>query len=460
MFDRCLVFLDLETTGTTASFDRITEIGLVEVECGRLVSEWSTLINPQVRIPAYIETLTGIRNDMVAQAPTFAEVAHELKERLAGRLLVAHNARFDYGFLKNEFLRLDIKFASDVVCTVKLSRRLYPGHARHNLDSLIERHGVACGARHRALGDARVLWELLSKWHDELGADALTAAAAAQIKSPALPPGLPQSMLDEVPETSGVYLIYGDNDLPLYIGKSINLRSRVLSHFSGDHRSSKDMRIAQQVRRLEWQETAGELGALLEEARLIKELKPTLNRRLRRNNDWYSYAWDPAQRRTLRLISGSEFDFSDTDHVYGLFRDRRAALDALRNLAQVFELCLIATGLEPGPGPCFAHQIRRCRGVCAGKESRVRHDLRLMDALSGLKLRTWPFAGRIAVRESSGKRVDLHVLDRWCHLGTVRAEHELGEVDARPAFDPDTYKILKRYFAGAGNAAGIVTIAG
>ena len=126
MFNRSLVFLDLETTGATASVDRITEIGLIEVERGRFGGEWSTLVNPETRIPPFIETLTGISNDMVALAPTFAKVACELKARLDGRLLIAHNARFDYGFLRQEFLRLGIKFHCDVVCTVKLSRKLFP----------------------------------------------------------------------------------------------------------------------------------------------------------------------------------------------------------------------------------------------------------------------------------------------------------------------------------------------
>ena len=459
MLDRSLVFLDLETTGATASFDRITEIGLIEVERGRLIGEWSTLVNPQARIPPFIEALTGISNDMVALAPTFAEVAPELKARLEGKLLVAHNARFDYGFLKQEFGRLDMKFASQVVCTVKLSRKLFPGHARHNLDSLMVRHGVACGARHRALGDARVLWELTQIWRDELGADALAAAATAQFKSPTLPPGLSELVLDEIPEAPGVYLFYGENDMPIYVGKSVNLRSRVLAHFSGDHRLAKDMRIVQQVKRIDWKETAGELGALLEEARLVKQLLPTLNRQLRRNNDWYAFAWDPAQRQALQVISGADVDFSDTTHVYGLFRSKRTALDTLRNLAQAFELCLIATGLEKGKGPCFAHQIKRCRGLCAGKESRAQHDLRLTEALSGLKLQAWPYNGRIGVREASGERTDLHVLDRWCYLGTVRAEHEFDALDPRPVFDLDTYKILKRFFAGAGNSAKIVPMA-
>ena len=124
----------------------------------------------------------------------------------------------------------------------------------------MERHGVTCSARHRALGDARVLWELTQKWLAEVGPDMLAAAAAAQIKTPMLPPGLSELVLDTIPETPGAYLFYGENDMPLYIGKSMNLRSRVLAHFSDDGRRSNDTRIVQQVKRVDWKQTAGELG--------------------------------------------------------------------------------------------------------------------------------------------------------------------------------------------------------
>ena len=459
MLDRPLVFLDLETTGATASFDRITEIGLIEVEHGEYVREWSSLVNPQMRIPPFIESLTGISDDMVALAPTFAEVAQELKSRIHGKVLIAHNARFDYGFLKAEFGRLDIKYSPDILCTVKLSRKLYPGHARHNLDSLMDRHAIACEARHRALGDARVLWDLLQKWRGELGADAINAAAAAQIKSPTLPPGLSELVLDELPEAPGVYLFYGENDLPIYIGKSVNLRTRVLSHFSSDVRISKDMRIVQQVKRIDWKETAGELGALLEEARLVKKLLPTMNHQLRRNSDLCAYIWQPGQRGAPELASAADIDFSDTTNVYGVFRSKRAAVDTLRKLAQAFELCLKECGLEKGAGACFAHQIKRCHGVCAGKESPAQHDLRLMEALCELKLQAWPFKGRIGVREAGADGAELHVLDHWCYLGTVRSEQDLDTLAARPAFDLDTYKILKRFLKDRHRGVEIVPFA-
>ena len=459
MFDRPLVFLDLETTGATATSDRITEIGLIEVDNGKFTGEWSTLVNPQTRIPPFIESLTGISNAMVADAPTFAELAVGLKARLAGKLLIAHNARFDYGFLKNEFARLDMPYASELLCTVKLSRKLYPGHAKHNLDTLMERHSVNCEARHRALGDARVLWDLLQIWLDEHGEEALATAAAAQFKKPALPAGLADFPMESIPNGPGVYLFYGENDLPIYIGKSVNLRSRVQAHFSGDHRLAKDMNIVQQVRRVEWKETAGELGALLEEARLVKDMLPTLNRQLRRNNELHAYTWDAETGGAPLLVHAAEIDFSAGGEIYGVFRSKRAAVDALRGLAQAFELCPIGIGLEKGKGPCFAYQLQRCRGVCVGEESPAQHDLRLIEALAELKLQTWPFSGRIGVRESSGDETVMHVLDHWCYLGSVRSDEELAALDARPAFDLDTYKILKRFLGGRRSGVEIVTLA-
>ena len=283
MLDEHAVFVDLETTGATATHDRITEIGIIEVNRGRLISEWSTLVNPGMNIPPMIQSLTGITNAMVADAPAFEDIQQDVLERLAGKLFIAHNARFDYGFLKNEFRRCGVTFNARVLCTVKLSRKLYPEHARHNLDVLLERHQLDCEARHRALGDARVLWLLAQKWNTERGPVTLRAAVDVLLKSQSVPAGLPDLAFDHIPEAPGVYFFYGDKDVVLYIGKSINMRARVMSHFSGDHRVNKDMRIAQQITRIDWKQTVGELGALLLESQLIKQLAPVHNRQLRRN---------------------------------------------------------------------------------------------------------------------------------------------------------------------------------
>ncbi|HEX6827569.1 MAG TPA: exonuclease domain-containing protein, partial [Burkholderiales bacterium] len=396
--------------------------------------------------------------------PTFADLAGELLERLEGRLLVAHNARFDYGFLRNEFRRLGIRYQSRVLCTVKLSRRLYPAHHRHNLDSLIERHGIVCSGRHRALGDARVLWEFVQKSSAEVGAAVMDRALEDLLRAPATPPGLGPEVMDDVPEGPGVYVFYGDNELPLYVGKGVNLRSRVLGHFSADTRVAKDMRLAQQVRRLDWIETVGELGALIQEARLVKELAPVHNHRLRRNTDLCAWRLRSGDDTRPDLVSVRDLAPTALEHVYGLFRSKRDALNSLRGIAERHGLCPQRLGLESGRGVCFAYQVGKCRGVCAGRETEQAHDLRLAAALAVLKLRTWPFRGRVGVRETDAwtGRSELHVLDRWCYLGTVRSDNELFDVEdlgAEAVFDLDTYNILTRWLEKNRGRAELVDLA-
>ncbi len=385
----------------------------------------------------------------------------QLLARLEGKLLIAHNARFDYGFLRNEFRRAGHRYASRVLCTVKLSRKLSPHESRHNLDALLARHGLACEARHRALGDARAIWLIMKHWLRELDPARIAAVVEGLVKTPAVPAGLPEGALDDIPEAPGVYRFYGDKDVVLYVGKSINLRSRVLAHFSGDHRDSRDMKIAQQVKRVDWIETPGELGALIEEARLVKSLAPVYNRRLRRATELCAWHWRAEEPDAApRLVMARELEPAAFDDLHGLFRSRAAALEALREIASARELCPIVLGLEKGGGPCFAHQLKRCRGACVGKETRAAHGLRLGMALAQLKMQPWPFKGRIGVRENRSDA--LIVLDRWCYLGTAGSEMalaELAEVHAQPVFDLDTYKILSRFFASSRRDYQVVELA-
>ena len=142
-----LAFVDLETTGGNPAYDRITEIGIVRVQNGELLEEWSSLVNPECPISPYIEAFTGISSEMVADAPRFADVAAAVFEKLRGAVFIAHNARFDHSFLRSEFRKVGLAYSADALCTVKLSRRLYPEHVRHNLDAVIERHGLHCSAQ-------------------------------------------------------------------------------------------------------------------------------------------------------------------------------------------------------------------------------------------------------------------------------------------------------------------------
>jgi DNA polymerase-3 subunit epsilon len=275
----CFVMLDLETTGGSAVRDRITEIAAVRVENGVEVARWSTLVNPGVSIPSFIQSLTGITDAMVEDAPAFAQVAPRLLELLDGAVFVAHNVGFDHGFVVNELARLEKPLKVKTLCTVRLSRRLYPQHKGHGLDAIMQRHGLRTLARHRAMGDVDVVLQWLHLAEGELGAAVVQREATALLQGgTSVPPQL-ETPVEDIPDTPGVYLLYGEDRTPLYIGKSVNMRTRVLAHFQSAAKVAREARIAQAIRRVEWRETAGELGALLLQTRLVKELKPLHNRK-------------------------------------------------------------------------------------------------------------------------------------------------------------------------------------
>ena len=192
-------FLDLETTGASARGDRITEIGLIRVDNGVEVDQWSQLVNPGMPIPSRIQHLTGITNRMVASAPAFADIAAALLERIGGSVMVAHNARFDFGFLKSEYARLGITFSATTLCTVRLSRALFPAHQHHNLDRLIERHRLGSIDRHRALGDTRAICTLFHQWQKEVDAEVFDAAIGRLLQRPSLPAHLDPDALRDLP---------------------------------------------------------------------------------------------------------------------------------------------------------------------------------------------------------------------------------------------------------------------
>jgi DNA polymerase-3 subunit epsilon len=441
-----LAVVDVETTGSDPASDRITEIALLEVSGFALTAQWSTLVNPGGAIPGSIQALTGITQEMVESAPRFPDIAGELYERLAGRVFVAHNARFDYGFLRREFDRAGFKYVARTLCSVRLSRRLYPAEESHDLDSLIARHGLDCQARHRAAPDAAAVWQFQRIAAADHGDEVLAVAARQVSRQPTLPPHLERGAIDVIPEAPGVYLFYDDGAAPLYVGKSRAMRSRVLQHFIAGSTWTP------RVRRIEWQRTAGELGALLREAALVKELDPVYNRQLRRPGQLCGFAFDG---RRLRLARGEEIDAETLPLVYGLWRSRPAAMAALRAAADAQRLCLQTLGFDvKRQGACLRHQMGRCAGVCAGKENIHAHHARVATALAGLKSPAWPHRGPLGVVEHDRGRdaTEVHVLDRWCYLGTASCESEVAELleERRPRFDYDHYRILARHLGKRG----------
>lgn len=438
-----LVFIDLETTGPNPACDRITEIGIVEVtETG--VRRWSTLVNPEVPIPPFIRQLTGIDDDMVRDAPLFDTLSAELLQRLDGCLFIAHNARFDYGFLRNAFKRTGGTLRCDVLCTVKLSRRLFPHEPRHSLDALVERHGLLADARHRALADADLLWQYWRKLQHTVEADSLLTIIRQLLQRPNLPEHLDPDVLDDIPDGPGVYVFHGEDDVALHVGKAAQLRQRVLSHFHGDHPSTRDQLLARSLRRIEWHETAGELGTDLLDAQLARRLG--LVRAPRHGLcAWQAEDMEHGGLR-LGLLHSRDNDFGRQRRVYGLFNTRQKAEKALESLADKLGLRLHRPENSSGQPDTFVEMIPN-----DGQDGRMEL------ALSALKLVSWPYPGPVALTETSRDgRQDIHVIDNWRHLGTVQNEQEmqrlLDDAPPSPAFDADTYRIVSRAIA-SGKAA-------
>ena len=272
------VVLDLETTGGSATGDFVTEIAAVRIDNGQESERWSTLVNPGVPIPYFIQNLTGINDAMVADAPRFKHLADKLLSLLEGSVLVAHNAGFDHGFLRGEFARLNHDLRVPSLCTVRLSRKLYPQFKSHGLDAIMQRHHLQTDARHRAMGDVDMVLAWLAQAQSEFGIERLREAAQALLQPPL---GLPvhlETQIDALPDSPGVYLFYGDAAVPLFIGSGANLRQRVTAQLQTASKSARDRGIAANTRRIETQVCAGEVGAFLLSKQMIEDLQPTYGR--------------------------------------------------------------------------------------------------------------------------------------------------------------------------------------
>ncbi|MFW0974960.1 excinuclease Cho [Leclercia pneumoniae] len=245
--------------------------------------------------------------------------------------------------------------------------------------------------------------------------------------------------LEALPKQPGVYFFHGESEaMPLYIGKSVNIRSRVLSHL----RTPEEAAMLRQSRRISWTQTAGELGALLLEARLIKEQQPLFNKRLRRNRQLCSLHISEGKPQ---VVYAREVDFSHTHNLYGLFANRRAALQTLQSLADTEKLCYGLLGLESltRGRACFRSALKRCAGACCGKESVEDHQQRLLTGLENIGVTCWPWDSAIALKESREGMTHYHIIHNWLWLGAVNSLDEAPELLRTPAgFDQDGYKIL------------------
>ena len=229
-----------------------------------------------------------------------------------------------------------------------------------------------------------------------------------------------RAAIEDAPTGAGVYVFHGqEGDLPLYIGKSVNIRARLLSHL----RTQDEARMLRQTQRISHIRTAGEIGALLLEAQMIKAQHPLFNQKLRRNKQLCSLQMTQG---VPEVVYAKDIDFARAPDLYGLFASRHAALDALRALADQNKLCYAPLGLEklPPGKACFRAASRQCAGVCRGDETPQTHSERLFTSLLGLRVECWPHEGAIGLVERDAEFTHIHVVNHWCYLGSAATPDE------------------------------------
>jgi DNA polymerase-3 subunit epsilon len=368
--------VDIETTGGSARLERITEVAVYIHDGNRIVDQFSTLINPERSIPYFITSLTGITNEMVEDAPRFFEVAKKIVELTEGNVFVAHNARFDYSFIRQEFSMLGYNFKRPLLDTVSLSRKLLPGHRSYSLGNLCKDLGIEINGRHRASGDALAtvrLLELLIEKDKELKSGGIIRNR----KAAKLHPALDMSRIAALPEEPGIYFFHDEEGDIIYVGKSRNLFQRVNTHLS-NNTSSKAMEMRSMIADISWEETGSELIALLHESAEIKSKKPRYNRAQRRTGfRWGIYSYTD-EKGYIRFEYRSA---NDETVPLSLFTSREKVRAKLDLMVKEYDLCQKLCGIYETEGACFHRQVSLCRGACCGDEAPLSYNERAMRAL-------------------------------------------------------------------------------
>ncbi len=373
--------VDIETTGGYAGYHRVTEVAIYHHDGMVITDSFQTLLNPGRNIPNFIIGLTGIDNQLVHDAPAFADMAKEIFSWLDGRVFVAHNAHFDYSFLKKEFEDVGITWNTKKLCTVRLGRKIIPGLRSYSLGRLAESLGVVIANRHRAGGDAEAtakIFDLLLKRDSE---GAIATALKRNSGETILPPNLSRSEFDKLPARAGVYYFHDAKGKVIYVGKAINIKKRIAGHFTGDAREWNRSNIRNEIHQISYELTGTELIALILEAQEIQRLWPKYNLAQKTKvEEWGIYDYEdrngfirfsitPRSRGSVPIIS---------------FISKGDAWNFMWEKVREHELCSRLCGLQKTAGACYEHQAGTCRGACLCLEESVLYNQRIAKAIASI----------------------------------------------------------------------------
>lgn len=451
--------VDLETTGGQAARNRIIEIGIVLHDGQQVLDRYSSLINPECYVPYGITQLTGITQQMVQDAPKFYEIARKIVEMTEGAIFVAHNVRFDYSFLREEFKRLGYTYSRKSLCTVRLARKAFPGQPSYSLGKLIEFMGLEVDKRHRALDDALATAELLRRIlaKEENGQEA-DRMVNLGLRESLLPKNFSLEKIHALPDACGVYYLHNEKGEAVYVGKSINIQKRIAEHFAD--KTEKAGKLQRMVHDVSYELTGSELVALLLESHEIKRLRPAINRaqRVRRfpyllhtYTDEQGYIhFEAAQvsapaRKQLQVLA----EYPKLSHARG----------RLERARQQYELCARLCHLQSGSSACFHYHIKQCLGACAGQEAPADYNERARQAQAALSMVFESDFLLLDEGRSPGEQAVVLIEDgNYQGFGYVDTDalsgsaQELREAVHPYPGNPETTRIIQRYM---GQKAGL-----
>lgn len=368
--------LDIETTGGKYDEEGITEIAIYRFDGHKVVDQFASLINPERKIQPFVANLTGINNEMLRNAPKFYEVAKRIIEITDDCVIVAHNAKFDNRILTTEFDRLGYPFDKDSLCTVELSKQLIPNQPSYSLGKLVKSLGIPLSNRHRAQGDAKATVSLFKMLLNKDTEKEIIKKAIKKDPKRQLEPKL-IDIIEHAPSHTGVYYMHNEDNEIVYIGKSKNIKKRLLQHFTNDSKKSKHMQL--EVAHMSYELTGNDLLAQLKESEEIKRNKPKYNRALRQVVFKYQLGsfTDEAGYIHLKIEKADRRKAALTT-----FTNYQQAKNSLHRIAEEFELCPKLVGLHQTSHSCFAHSIKECHGACIQEEPVQNYNERVQNYIS------------------------------------------------------------------------------
>lgn len=374
--------VDIETTGGYASGNGITEISIIIHDGRNIVDSYEQLINPLQPIPPHIEALTGISNEMVANAPCFAEIAGTVYQLLSDKVFVAHNVNFDYSFVRHHLAQANYKLDCKKLCTVRMSRKLLPGHRSYSLGKLCADLNISIHGRHRAGGDSRATAELLTILFAADTENLIASSLKKLSKDQVLPANLHKSEIDKLPSASGVYYFKDHKGKVIYVGKAKDIKKRVCSHFSGNNTGRQRQSFLKDIHAIDFEVCGTELMAFILEASEIRRLWPPNNRALKNFQQKYALYQYEDQKGYIRL--GIDKFKKHADVLYS-FDTITEGHNLLKALIKEHVLCEKMCFIQTRRLACTGHTDGTCSGACLQKESAASYNVRVKYAIKSLK---------------------------------------------------------------------------